>query len=68
MKKLCILTILSLASLFAGCTLMDSAPQRARRQLLTTDLLMREAVDDWDYIWLYERNSYMNPWHARVGY
>jgi len=68
MKKLCILMIMTLSSLFAGCTLMDSAPQRARRQLLTTDLLMREALDDWDYIWLYERNSYMNPWHARIGY
>ena len=68
MKKLCILAIVSLASLFTGCGLMDSAPQRTRRQLLTTDLYMREAVDDWDYIWLYERNSYLNPWHARVGY
>ena len=69
MKKLCILMVLLLAvTLFAGCTLVDSADQRSRRMIQTVDIQNRQIIADWDYVWLSERNSNMTPWHPRVGY
>lgn len=68
MKKLCILAVLCLSFLFVGCTLVDSPSQRTRMHSLAFDLQSRAMVQDWDYFWLMERNTYMTQWHPRVGY
>jgi len=68
MKKWCILMLLTLAALFSGCTLGDTAPQRFRRLALEADLYARDMNEDWDFVWLQERNTYMNRWHARTGF
>lgn len=68
MKRLGILMVLCFSFLLAGCTLVDSPHQRARRQVLTVDLQSRALLEDWDYLWLMERNTYLTQWHPRVGY
>ena len=71
MKKLLSLSILCLAMFFtgalAGCTVTETQAQRNTRLKSITDLQMRMLVEDWDYLWLYERSSGMTQWHTRVG-
>ncbi len=70
MKILTLILIICLAGMFAGCSVgsvMDTEAQRDRRIEQITDLQMRMLVDDWDYFWLYERNSMLTQWHTRVG-
>jgi hypothetical protein len=69
MKKLFPMVLL-LASMIwagAGCTPTETSAQRERRISQITDLQMRMAVEDWDYIWLYEKNSGCTQWHPWVG-
>ncbi len=68
MKKLLILLVLVLVGyVAAGCTMTETAAQRRRRISQITDLQLRMLVEDWDYLWLYERNSGATPWHTWVG-
>ena len=69
MKNLMMLLVIVMAGsfLFSGCGLTDSRAERSRRIEQITELQMKMLVDDWDYLWLYERNSRMSEWHYRVG-
>jgi hypothetical protein len=50
-----------------GCpTLVDTPEERNRRLALITDINFKEAVDDWDFIWLYDRPSYLTYWNPRL--
>jgi hypothetical protein len=51
----------------SGCGLVDSAQERQNRYAQITNLQFRMLVDDWDYFWLYDRNSQLTQWHPRVG-
>ena len=62
MNKIRIMLVLCFAlfvgGLVAGCSGMtDSYAERRRRFAQIHDIQKRQAVDDWDYLWLYERNS-----------
>jgi hypothetical protein len=50
-----------------GCPgLVDTPHERALRYALITDINCKEAVDDWDFFWLYDRQSDMSYWNPRV--
>jgi hypothetical protein len=74
MKKLLVILILCSVMVTAGCsmsnrpTLVDSALERDFRIGQIDDFQMRMFVDDWDRIWLRNRNSDLSYWTARVGY
>ena len=54
--------------LLGGCAGMVDTPQeREIRYAQITNLELRGFVDDWDYLWLYDRNNQMTYWHPRVG-
>lgn len=50
-----------------GCPgLVDTPQERNRRLALVTDVQCHEIVDDWDFIWLYDRASYLTYWNPRL--
>lgn len=51
---------------FWGAGLVSSHQDRMRRYKMITDYNLREAVDDWDYFWLYDRPSYLTYWNLRT--
>ena len=68
MKKLLILLFVCLANLLVGCEgMVDTYPERKLRYKQINDLQTRMLVDDWDYVWLYNRSSNMTFWHPRTG-
>jgi len=66
MKKLLLTLVLVAMVLSAGCGMVDSYEQRARRIDQVNDLQWRMFVDDWDYLWLQEKNTRLNEWHAQI--
>ncbi len=67
MKKLLIVLVLCLGAFLGGCGLVDSSSDRGRRYDQINKMQWRMAVDDWDYFWLYERNTYLTEYHPHVG-
>jgi len=62
------LIVMAAGFLLTGCaTVVESPDVRNRRTKEISDLQMRMMVEDWDYIWLYERNTGMTQWHPWVG-
>jgi hypothetical protein len=54
--------------LMSGCGITSSFEERVHRHQQIDDLQARMFVDDWDYFWLRERNSYLTEWYPRVGW
>ncbi|MFP4105771.1 MAG: hypothetical protein ACLFVU_06720 [Phycisphaerae bacterium] len=68
MKKLLMGFVLALVGLSAGCSgMVDTPAERERRFSQINELNQRMIVDDWDYLWLQDRNSRLNEWHVHVG-
>ena len=70
MKMIAVLLLLSvcLGTVLAGCAgTVDSGSDRARRYWEITKIQSRQFNDDLDYLLLYERNSRLTEYHARVG-
>jgi len=67
MKKLLILLVLILGCAMPGCGLVHTPTERSRRISQAHKYQWRMMVDDWDYLWLNERNSRMTEFHPRVG-
>ena len=71
MRRVVVLTILlalTASVVLSGCSTLVETPQaRNRRYKQVTDLQMKMAVEDWDYLWLYERNASTTQWHPWVG-
>jgi len=71
MKQLLVLLVLCLAvaSILAGCNgVVDTYDDRVRRYKQINNFQTRMIVDDWDYIWLYERSSNLSEWNPRIGH
>ena len=71
MRRICLLIVLCacFTALLAGCSgVADSGAERYSRAKQINDLQMRMLVDDWDYFWLYDRNTYLTKYHPRVGH
>ena len=70
MKKTIIALFLSLflGTLLTGCSgVADSGSDRWRRYNRIVDSNIRQGVDDWDYILLFDRGSRMTYYNTRVG-
>jgi len=70
MKKLLFsIVLLLMAAILVGCGpgLVDTEAQRKRRVRQITDLQMQMFMDDFDYLMLVERNTYLTEYHPRVG-
>jgi len=70
MKKTLLLlaALVLMTSLMSGCGVINSYDERVHRYQQINDLQARMLVDDWDYFWLYERNTYLCEWYPRVGW
>ena len=71
MKKVSILLLvfLCMGAVLAGCTGVAEGPaERHRRFDQINEANWRQAVDDWDYFWLYDRNMRMTWYHPRIGH
>ena len=64
MKRLLMLLVVW-ALTVGGCGMVDTYRQRENRYLNITGFQARQAVDDWDYFWLYDRPSRLTEWHLR---
>ena len=70
MKKMAILLLLCicLQAVLAGCAgTIETGSERLRRYWEITELQSKQFNDDLDYLLLYERNSRLSEYHARVG-
>ncbi len=69
MKKLCMLLVLCLAGLMmSSCTPTETWRQHNQRYCDITRMNNRMLVEDWDYIWLYDRSSMLTNWHMHIGF
>lgn len=67
MKKLLVMLLVMAGAYLAGCTVTETPAERCRRYSDITCIQAREGVEDLDYFLLYERPSYLTPWHIRSG-
>ena len=68
MKKMCVVLILLLGSLLAGCHgMVDSYAERKIRLKQISELQMRMLVDDLDYLLLIDRSSTLTEYHPHIG-
>lgn len=51
-----------------GCTVVETPEEHSRRLGVQLEIQMREIVEDFDYVWLFERESRLTMWHPRVGF
>jgi hypothetical protein len=80
MKRLILLMMLFVGALAAGCEteralspsggrgLADTQQERLQRVRSIQDVHMRMLTDDWDMIWLFDRNVRLSEWHVIVGH
>ncbi|HDZ22703.1 hypothetical protein LCGC14_0644630 [marine sediment metagenome] len=80
MKRLCMFGVL-LACFLLGCEapsekmlqanlsngLVDESDERSRRLSHISNLNTRMLVDDWDFVWMYERTSSLTLYKTHVG-
>ena len=65
MRKLLILVaIVGLASI-AGCGVTRSSQEIRNVNMQALDMDMRQIVDDWNMLWLADRQSRLTRWHTR---
>ncbi len=65
MRKLVILVaIVGLASV-AGCGMTRSSQEIRNVAKQTLNMDMRQLVDDWNMLWLADRQSRLTRWHTR---
>jgi len=72
MKKVVLLVVLlglCAGSCLVRCgTLDQSYRERELRYAMIGEWNSRQLIDDWDYVWLYDRNCKLSQWHPSVGY
>lgn len=69
MKRLLLLAIaiVCLGGVLGGCTLNErTAGERYSRFARVNEANMHMFWDDWDTLWLYDRESRLTKWHTRV--
>jgi excinuclease UvrABC helicase subunit UvrB len=52
----------------SGCSTPETYSERVFRISQSQQLDMRMIIDDFDYVFLLERNSSLSKWHQRLGY
>ena len=68
MKKFFLLLVLMAGSMVVGCTPTETVAERNHRINRVMEMDLREMNEDWDRIWLLERNEGDNQWNPHVGY
>lgn len=67
MKRILLTLTLLAGALLGGCTMTETASERCRRIANINEIQARQLVEDHDYIWLYEKPTYLTPWHIDSG-
>lgn len=67
MKTLLMLLVLASMALSSGCSMTRSCDEGYRKNTAITEINMRGLVDDWEYLWLYDRSTMLTQWHPHVG-
>ena len=65
MRKLVILVAIVGLAAVAGCGVTRSAQEIRNVNKQALDMDMRQIVDDWNMLWLADRQSRMTRWHTR---
>ncbi len=67
MKKLLVMFVLTLSVALGGCTMTETVTERHSRINQIWEIQMRQMVEDWDYLWLIDKPTYLNAHHVRTG-
>jgi hypothetical protein len=66
MRIVLFLALLAGASLAAGCATVTKTPQENVANVRSVlELDMREMSDDWNMVWLADRQGRLTRWHTR---
>jgi hypothetical protein len=68
MKTFLLLLALLAGSMVVGCTPTETVDERNHRINTVMEMNLREMNEDFDRIWLLERNERDNQWNPHVGY
>jgi hypothetical protein len=68
MKNMLMVLLVLLGSMTAGCSLVETYPERVRRHKLQCELEARMLTDDVEAAVLRERVTHLTQWHPYVGY
>ena len=68
MKKFLLLLVLLAGGMVVGCTPTETWGERNQRINRVCEMNLREMNEDFDRIWLLERNENDNQWNPHVGY
>lgn len=64
---LVVFAMVCLGGILSGCTMRErTADERFSRFARINDVNMHLFWEDWDYLWLYDRESRLSRWHTRV--
>lgn len=66
-SRLLFATLIGFAALIcSGCaTMTKTGEESMRSQRQIVDLEMRELTEDWNYLWLADRQPRLTKWHTR---
>ena len=67
LSKPLIVLLLVAGVCLSGCTMAETYSERNRRIENAVGVQARMLVEDWDYLWLIDRPSHLNPHHLRAG-
>jgi hypothetical protein len=67
MKTFLLLLALLAGGMVVGCTPTETAAERNHRINSVWEMDLREMNEDWDRIWLLERNEKDNQWAPHAG-
>lgn len=65
MRRLVFLMVVVGIATAAGCTVTKTDEEVATTIRQSVDLDMRQIVEDWNYIWLVDRQYRLTKWHTR---
>ena len=68
MKTFLLLLVLVAGWMVVGCTPTETWDERNHRINQVVDMNLREMNEDWDRVWLMERNEKDNQWSPHVGF
>lgn len=66
-NRLLIATLIGFAAMACGgcATMTRTGEENARMQRQIVNLEMRQIADDWNYVWLADRQPRLTKWHTR---
>ena len=67
LKKRLVVLLLVAGACLSGCTMAETYSERNRRIENVVRIQSRMLVEDWDYLWLLDKPTYLNPHHVRTG-